>query len=84
MTSHFNHLPFMEQAALGGMTADETVTKCWATKATAMDFCPLIWKNFSALNYVTALVEDSPGLASFNYAKTGGCLGVTGSGKKIQ
>ena len=36
-----------------------------------MDYMPLIWKNFSRLGYLTAFIEDSPYLGTFNYWKRG-------------
>lgn len=46
-------------------------TSCWANKSVKLDDCPYIWKNYSDLNYITAFLEDSPGIAIFNYAKLG-------------
>lgn len=44
---------------------------CWPNKSVKLDDCPYIWKNFSQLNYITAFLEDSPGIAIFNFAKLG-------------
>ncbi|CAG7729635.1 unnamed protein product, partial [Allacma fusca] len=44
---------------------------CYNGSKYKVDSCPLIWKNYSRSNYVTAFLEDSPGLAIFNYLKTG-------------
>jgi hypothetical protein len=44
---------------------------CWRNKSSKLDDCEFIWKEFSNLNYITALVEDAPGLATFNHGKTG-------------
>ncbi|XP_021943412.1 uncharacterized protein LOC110842020 isoform X2 [Folsomia candida] len=58
-------------AAFAGMTEAETIARCWPSRHTKLDDCPFLWKNFSRMNYVTAHVEDSPGIAIFNYDKTG-------------
>lgn len=46
-------------------------SSCWPNKSVKMDNCPFLWKNFSDLNYLTAFLEDSPGIAIFNYIKLG-------------
>ncbi|CAG7642277.1 unnamed protein product [Allacma fusca] len=63
-----NTFPNM-MGALGGMETNKY--PCWKKKTDFMDDCPLIWKNFSSSNYVTALLEDSAGIANFNFMKTG-------------
>lgn len=44
---------------------------CWPKRSVKVDDCPLIWKNYSRLNYVTAYLEDAPNMAIYNYGKTG-------------
>ncbi|CAH1972431.1 unnamed protein product [Acanthoscelides obtectus] len=34
-----------------------------------LDTCPMIWKNYSKLGYITAYAEDEPYRVAFNYAK---------------
>ncbi|CAG7731387.1 unnamed protein product, partial [Allacma fusca] len=63
-----NTFPNM-MSILGGM--EENHYPCWKDKKNFLDDCPLIWKNFSSSNYITALLEDSAGIANFNYMKTG-------------
>ncbi len=53
------------------MTEQEMVEKCWPSPTAKFDSCPFLWYNYSRLNYATAHVEDSPGVASFNFHKTG-------------
>lgn len=44
---------------------------CWPNSSSKLDDCPLVWKNFSSLNYIPAMLEDDPNIAIFNYIKTG-------------
>ncbi len=46
-------------------------TSCWSNQSVKIDDCPYIWKNYSDLSYITAFLEDSPGIAIFNYRKLG-------------
>ncbi|ODN00949.1 hypothetical protein Ocin01_05733 [Orchesella cincta] len=57
-------------AGFAGMELNN-YSSCWPNKSTKLDDCPYIWKNYSDLNYVTAFLEDSPGIAIFNYIKHG-------------
>jgi len=56
-------------AAIGGMETYKY--DCWRSGADKIDNCPFLWNNFSDKGYMTALVEDAPGIAIFNYEKTG-------------
>lgn len=56
-------------ASIGGM--EPYNYSCWQKREDKMDDCPLLWKNFSQNGYMTALLEDAPGIAIFNYEKTG-------------
>lgn len=38
---------------------------------TPLDDCHFIWKNFSAMNYLTALIDDNPKISIFNHGKLG-------------
>ena len=58
-------------AFLGGMYADSKKWPCWLPEKNPMDGCPIIWKDFEKSNYVTAFMEDAPGMAIFNYFKIG-------------
>ncbi len=55
--------------AIGGMSPGKY--SCWPAQLAKLDDCPLIWKNFSENGYLTAFLEDAPGIAIFNYEKTG-------------
>lgn len=44
---------------------------CIKSLATPQDECPYIWKRFGDSGYLTATVEDAPGLVGFNYLKLG-------------
>ncbi|CAG7724398.1 unnamed protein product, partial [Allacma fusca] len=63
-----NTFPNM-MGVLGGM--ERYKYPCWARPKNKFDDCPLIWKNFSRNNYITALIEDHAEIAIFNYIKTG-------------
>ncbi|XP_035710291.1 uncharacterized protein LOC110853571 [Folsomia candida] len=64
-----NTFPNM-MAALTGMTETEVVS-CWPTSTAKLVNCPFVWTNFSRLNYITAMVEDSSDFGTFNFLKTG-------------
>ena len=55
--------------AIGGMNPN--AWPCWPSHSSKIDDCPFIWKNFSSNGYLTAFLEDAPGIAIFNYEKTG-------------
>ncbi|CAG7815211.1 unnamed protein product, partial [Allacma fusca] len=59
-------------AMLMGLTISQVRKSCAPDWDTPFDQCPLIWKNFSAHNYVTVYLEDGDG--SFNW---GGQSGFT-------
>jgi hypothetical protein len=58
-------------AFLTGYTHSELLETCLKTADLPQDFCPYVWKNFSAAGYLTATVEDAPGLVGFNYLRLG-------------
>jgi len=58
-------------AALGGYSDAEMRDSCFLSDQMAQDGCPYLWDRFSGANYLTALIEDAPLLAIFNYLKTG-------------
>jgi hypothetical protein len=58
-------------AFLTGLSVDQLRNQCWASHDTNFDKCPLIWKEYSELGYVTAYVEDIPEFSTFNFHKTG-------------
>ena len=61
-------------AMLGGMvppTPPHHFYDCMKRGWGKLDDCPLIWREFSKLGYITAFLEDEPSIAAFNYDKTG-------------
>lgn len=58
-------------AILTGMTVDQLRKNCWKSHSSKIDDCPFIWKEFSNQSYITAYLEDHPGISTFNYEKYG-------------
>lgn len=53
------------------LTEQELIQVCHPDNWVALDECPFIYKQFAQHNYLTAFLEDSPRIATFNYLKTG-------------
>ncbi len=58
-------------AILTGLNVDQLERLCWKSAKTGLDDCPIIWKNFSRMSYLTAYAEDCASIGSFNYHKYG-------------
>jgi uncharacterized protein DUF229 len=58
-------------AFLSGYDHIDLGQDCMKSPHLPQDFCPYIWKRFDKANYLTATVEDAPGLVGFNYLKLG-------------
>jgi hypothetical protein len=58
-------------ALMSGYNEKEHEKICYFSPNTPQDDCPYIWKRFDSSQYLTALSEDFPILAIFNYMKTG-------------
>lgn len=58
-------------AFITGYQAQDITKICFFSQNTRQDLCPFLWKKFDEANYLTALIEDVPLLATFNYFKTG-------------
>ncbi|XP_008475501.1 uncharacterized protein LOC103512515 [Diaphorina citri] len=58
-------------AALTGMSEKELEQTCYPTPESTFDDCPFLWKNFSAAGFKTLYAEDSFGMSTFNYFKSG-------------
>jgi len=56
---------------LSGYPEEDFKHLCAPTDDHSLDLCPLIYRRFDEANYLTALVEDSPGFTAFNYMRTG-------------
>lgn len=62
-----NFVPLMTS-----LSAEELEKACFINSVlTPFDGCPFLWKNFSERNYLTAHIEDYPGISIFNYLKGG-------------
>lgn len=59
-----NLFPMLTSAPYGG-------SNCTLNTSDSFDDCPFLWRNFSARNYVTAFLEDSPRIGIFNFKRTG-------------
>ncbi|ODN02078.1 hypothetical protein Ocin01_04570 [Orchesella cincta] len=58
-------------AFISGYQVQDLTKICFFSQNTRQDLCPFLWKKFSEANYLTALIEDVPLLATYNYFKTG-------------
>ena len=56
---------------LSGLTVDELSTICGNYAHKFQDKCPYIWKDFNSSDYLTAYLEDTPWMTSFNMDKIG-------------
>ncbi len=56
---------------ISGYQLQDLTKICFFSSNTRQDLCPYLWKKFGEANYLTALIEDVPLLATFNYFKTG-------------
>lgn len=57
-------------AHLGGYFSEE-VDKTCITKSRHHDDCHWVWKDFKRNGYVTAYMEDAPGMGTFHYLRPG-------------
>lgn len=58
-------------AILTGLTPEQLRKTCWKTPKQKMDDCPFIWKDYQNQSYITAYVEDTPKIGTFNFQKYG-------------
>ncbi|PSN42046.1 hypothetical protein C0J52_22054 [Blattella germanica] len=65
-----NTLPNLS-AIFMGLNEEQLKKVCWKSRHKKFDDCPLIWKHFSNLSYITGYLEDTPTQSTFNYHKTG-------------
>lgn len=61
-----NTVPF-----LTGHADKELGNICYKSNEDPQDNCPLLWRAFDHLDYLTVHAEDTPYLGGFNYLKTG-------------
>lgn len=58
-------------ALLSGMHVEQLANICYNSWTDEVDDCPFIWKSFAKENFLTAYIEDSASMGTFNYAKYG-------------
>ncbi|EFA10540.1 uncharacterized protein LOC659120 [Tribolium castaneum] len=58
-------------ALLTGFSLSQSYQHCNPHKKSALDNCPMIWKDFHQHGYTTAYAEDNSRIATFNYLKKG-------------
>ena len=58
-------------AFLTGLSFEDLSKTCLRHPNIPQDLCPYIWQRFDAAKYLTATIEDAPGLVGFNYMKLG-------------
>lgn len=58
-------------AFLTGMHEEQLANVCYNAWHDEVDDCPFIWKSYSKKKFLTAYIEDSASMGTFNYAKYG-------------
>ncbi|EDW16568.1 uncharacterized protein Dmoj_GI10600 [Drosophila mojavensis] len=58
-------------AILTGFNNSRSMSVCRPMAVAGLDACPLLWKNYKQLGYITAYAEDWDQFATFNYNKKG-------------
>lgn len=58
-------------ALLSGLNLEQSNELCNPTIIGSLDNCPMIWKDFEKMGYITAYAEDWSTINTFNYQKKG-------------